>query len=66
MSKINEYNFSWHFCNSINSAIGFGFIFFYLIWKKERFRGRGKYINRLVLIMSFNGIIEMLLRLLEV
>jgi len=57
--------YTWHATNSINSLIGYCFIFFYLMWKKERYGGRGRYINRLVLILSFNGIIEMSLRLLE-
>ncbi|ORX53390.1 hypothetical protein BCR36DRAFT_25465 [Piromyces finnis] len=57
--------FSWHTCNSANSAIAYSIIIIFLLWKKERYRGQGKYINRLVLWMSINGLLEVILRISE-
>jgi len=57
--------FTWHACNCVNSLIAYLIIIIFLIWKKERYRGQGKYINRLVLWMSVNGLVEIMLRFLS-
>lgn len=66
MGRGVTYSFTWHLCEVINSSIGYILIILYLLKKKERYRGNGRYINRIVLWMSIFGLVELAMRTFEV
>jgi len=63
--KGDIYSFTWHLCQIINSGIGYLIIIVFLLLKKERYRGNGRYMNRILLLISIFGILELVLKTFE-